>query len=305
MDENVREIESEQKQTIGNQNPEREKKSQGISCHTKFRQENCGIAVQGGSIRKIEVPRDRQDNTSKSMVALDDHISVQYSEVDPSRVMIENIWCISLVRKAKGAHKEHAFLIIEGVDVNLKRKIWFCDLVGPGMATILPGMKDAKIRMEEFNSEQYREDDKLLFCCNRPMMDVRATDRILYQSWSPQKSVAERLLTNITLSQTSPPRFNILGEQSLGAIATGQSSSISPGHSCFTWAKKMLRDLNDPHVVLPADDLSTWLVSATSRFLKDPEVESSALPNVCYIGGGVLVGVAAVLLVQRLSNSYM
>ena len=46
------------------------------------------------------------------------------------------------------------------------------------------------------------------------------------------------------------------------------------GHNCSTFAKMMLRDLNDPYIELPEDGLGTWIGSATSRYLVDKQLRS-------------------------------
>ena len=58
------------------------------------------------------------------------------------------------------------------------------------------------------------------------------------------------------------------------AGSSARSSSNPNGHNCFTFAKMMLRDLNDPFVELPEDGLETWIGSATSRYLVDKQLIS-------------------------------
>ncbi len=187
---------------------------------------------------------------------------ILYSSVDPSRPVLDNLWVISLMRKPEGAHAEHAFLSLEGKKNN-RTMIWFIDLVGN---PILPGIGNGKIRIHNYAGDL---EEELLFCCNRRMMDIRKGDRIISSSWNIPVDTANRLLESVAQAQANPPKFNILGQQSLFAIGTGASSSTATGHNCFTWAKEQLRNLNDPHIQLPMDDIQSWVFSATSRLLVD------------------------------------
>lgn len=101
------------------------------------------------------------------------------------------------------------------------------------------------------------------------MMDVRASDRLLFSTWPIAKATAEMLIQMIESQQKNPPKYHFLGDNSVVAGSSAKSSSNPTGHNCFTFAKMMLRDLNDVYIELPEDGLETWIGSATSRYLVD------------------------------------
>ena len=132
--------------------------------------------------------------------------AVKYSEVDPTRPIMNNMWVVSLVRKTEGVHREHAFLILEGRE-NETSKIWFIDFVGPnfegaGLRAYVPGLEPGKIRVEVNEGDL---SDKLLFSCRRNMMDIHKGDGISYLSWNIPKSNAMELVDNIVRAKDSPP----------------------------------------------------------------------------------------------------
>ena len=198
------------------------------------------------------------------------------SEVDPTRVITEECWTVSLVRLPDRSNSEHAFIVLEG-KTDRKSKIWFADFVAVHwFDTVKPGTEEGKVRMESYESEAAagRTGDRLLFKCQKRMMDVRASDRLLFSTWLIAKSVAENLIQMIEAQQEKPPKYHILGDNSVLAGSSARSSSSPTGHNCFTFAKMMLRDLNDPYIELPEDGLGTWIGSATSRYLVDKQLTS-------------------------------
>ncbi len=219
------------------------------------------IGDVGTSIRKL-LKRNKFHQISKNQQQGNRREKALYSAIDSSRPILDNVWVISLVRKPDDVHAEHAFLILEGKQGN-RSKIWFMDFIGK---SVLPGMGDGRIRI---HADEGNLNEELLFCCNSRMMDIRRGDRLLYASWNISSDKGKQLITAVTQAKSKPPKFNILGQQSLLAIGTGASSSKATGHNCFTWAKEQLRNLNDSHIQLPAHDIRSWIVSATSRLLVD------------------------------------
>ena len=189
------------------------------------------------------------------------------SEVDPIRMITNRYWVISLVRLPDTLYSEHAFLILEG-KTGSKSMIWFVDFVASDKLDLLrPGIRDGKVRMEYHESEA-GSSRKLLFQCSKMMMKIRKDDRFVYSSWLVSKSAALKLIQNVETQKNDPPKYIVLGDS---ALATGlaTASSKSTGHNCFTFAKKMLHDLNDEYIQVPADKVAEWIVSAASRFLVD------------------------------------
>ena len=198
------------------------------------------------------------------------------SEVDPTRVITDECWTVSLVRLPDRSNPEHAFIVLEGKTGRMS-KIWFADFVAVHwFDAVKPGTEEGKVRMESYESEAVTEltSGRLLFKCQKRMMDVRASDRLLFSAWLIAKSAAENLIRMIEAQQEKPPKYHILGDNSVLAGSSARSSSNPNGHNCFTFAKMMLRNLNDPFVELPEDGLETWVGSATSRYLVDKQLRS-------------------------------
>lgn len=199
------------------------------------------------------------------------------SEVDPTRVITDECWTVSLLRLPDRSNSEHAFIVVEG-KTGRKSKIWFADFVAVGwFGAVTPGTKEGKVRMESYESVALTTDrtsDRLLFKCQMRMMDVRASDRLLFSTWLIAKTTAENLIQMIEAKQEKPPKYHIMGNESLSAESSALLSSNTTGHNCFTFAKMMLHDLNDPFIQLPEHGLDTWIGSATSRYLVDKQLRS-------------------------------
>ena len=196
------------------------------------------------------------------------------SEVDPTRLITDECWTVSLVRLPDRSNSEHAFIVLEG-KTGRKSKIWFADFVAVHwFDAVKPGTEEGKVRMESYESVAVADrtsSSRLLFKCQKRMMDVRASDRLLFCTWLIAKSGAENLIRMIEAQQKRPPKYHILGDSSVLAGSSATSSSNSTGHNCFTFAKMMLRELNDTYIELPEDGLETWIGSATSRYLVDKQ----------------------------------
>ncbi|KAL9983536.1 hypothetical protein ACROYT_G005722 [Oculina patagonica] len=196
------------------------------------------------------------------------------SEVDPTRIITDQCWTVSLVRLPDRSNPQHAFIVLEG-KTGRKSKIWFADFVAVHWFDVVrPGTEDGKVRMEYYDSEGVADPtSRLLFKCQKRMMDVRASDRLLFSTWPIAKTTAEILIQMIEAQQKNPPKYHMLGDNSVLAGSSAKSSSNTTGHNCFTFAKMMLRDLNDVYIELPDDGLETWIIgSATSRYLVDKQL---------------------------------
>ena len=200
-------------------------------------------------------------------------IPTKQSEVDPTREISNESWVVSLVRLPDKGNNEHAFLVLEG-KVGTTSKIWFIDFVAAQVTDmLLPGIRDGKVRTDNFSQEGTAgSSNKLLFKCQKPLMDVQPGDRLLYASWPIPKRTAEILLQNVNAQQKKPPKYSIFGDSIL-AGSSAASMSKDTGHNCFTFARKMLLDLDVPYIELPSDKLGDWIISATSRSLVDAQFE--------------------------------
>ena len=186
------------------------------------------------------------------------------SEVDPTRIITDKYWAVSLARLPDSSNDEHAFLVLEGIEGN-KSMIWFADFVADSLDLLLPGIRDGKVRIDPHESIS---SDKLLFECRKKMMEIRKGDCLLYSTWQIPEPRARILIKNIEEQKKKPPKYNILGDSALAA-SSATSSRNPTGHNCFTFARMMLRDLNDEYISVPDDTLGKWIYSATSRVLVD------------------------------------
>lgn len=228
-------------------------------------------------------------------------VRLKRSEVDKSRMISDENWVVSLVRKVKGAHKEHAFLVLEGQD-ETHALIYFIDFVGN---PIFSGLRDGIVRMETRKKELTGK--HLLFSCEKKMMDVRKGDLISSTSWNLSKENAEALLRDARTSQEKPPKFNLLGNKSLFAIGTGATFRKSTGHNCFTWARERLRNLHVSSIAIPDDTLIEYAFSRTSHLLEDPRERVSLwyqkpLSIACASMVGVAAGGMAVSYQENISD---
>ncbi|XP_067026194.1 uncharacterized protein [Acropora muricata] len=210
------------------------------------------------------------------------------SEVDPSRVITDDSWAVSLVRLPDRDRSEHVFIVLEGKQ-GRKSKIWFADFIaGRGMFDVVnPGTKEGKVRIDYHESED--PTSSLLFECEKEMMNVRANDRWLHTTMLIPKATAEILIENIEKSKKEPPKFHLAGDKSVVAIGSATSSSNTTGHNCFTWAKKMLDDLNDINIKLPEEGYDTWIYAASSNYLVDKRFGSSKFGFLLMFAIGVAV----------------
>lgn len=227
------------------------------------------------------------------------------SEIDPTRVITDECWTVSLARMPDRSNAEHAFIVLEGKSGG-KSKIWFADFVPRRwFGVACPGTEDGKVRIEYHESEGITDpESRLLYKCQKKMMDVRASDRLLYSTWLIAQTTAENLIHMIQEQERNPPKYHALGHNSVLAKGSAISSSNETGHNCFTFAKMILRDLNDVFIELPDDGLETWIVSATSRYLVDKQFLKSrkwyrtpwSQQMLSFLTVGVVAGVVVSLL---------
>ena len=194
---------------------------------------------------------------------------IQRSEIDPTLIITDEFWAISLVRLPDSNNDQHAFLVLEGQTDNMSM-IWFADFVANNRCDALsPGLREGKVRIDYHESEEVASSSgKLLFLCEKEMMKIRQSDRLLYSTWQISESTAKTLIQNIETQKENPPKYNFIGNSALAASSATLSSN-STGHNCFTFARMMLHDLNHKNIQIPQDKLADWVCSVTSRFLID------------------------------------
>ena len=163
------------------------------------------------------------------------------SEVDPTRMITDDYWTISLVRLPESVNNKHAFLVLEGI-ISTKSMIWFADFIANDEFDLTcPGIRDGKVRMSCYESDEVDgSSSKLLFRCDKWLMVIREGDLWQHITWAIHKSTAEELIRNIQVQQSNPPKYNI-------------ESSSSTCHNSLTFVRLMLANLNDEHIQIPQD----------------------------------------------------
>jgi hypothetical protein len=189
----------------------------------------------------------------------------KHSDVDPSRLITDANWAISLVRLPDSGDIEHAFLVLEGITGNTSI-IWFADFVQNNkLPKLTPTLAHGKVRWDYHESKEVDGSSvKLLFRCKKPLMRIRNGDRWLYSTWAIPKATAKILIRNIKTKGKNPPNFIILGDSALAF-----SSASRKTHNCFTFARMMILDLHDEYIKIQQGTLEKWIVSATHRTLPD------------------------------------
>ena len=196
---------------------------------------------------------------------------IKHSEIDSTLIITDEFWAISLVRLPDSSNLQHAFLVLEGETDN-KSMIWFVDFVAKKWRNAFsPGLRQGKVRIDYHDSEEVASSSsKLLFLCEKQMMKIRQSDRLLYSTWQISESTAKTLIQNIETQKENPPKYNLIGNTALAASSATLSRNDT-GHNCFTFARMMLHDLNNKNIQIPQDKLADWVYSAASRFLVDEQ----------------------------------
>ncbi len=183
------------------------------------------------------------------------------SEIDPTRIITNDCWAISLVRLPDKSYNKYAFLVLEG-KIGTKSIIWFAVFVAEDTRhasdLLQPGLRIGKMRLYDYDAVA-GSSSKLLFRCETPLMKIENTDRLINSTWSIPEPTAQSLLRNIKRYQQHPPDYNISGNTGLW----------SRGYNTFTFAKKILRDLNDECIDIKEGTLEEWTSSKTNQSLVD------------------------------------
>lgn len=245
------------------------------------------------------------------------------SEINCDFEVTESTWVISLVRIKKTLPSQHVFLILETIENN-EHKTYFMDFVGESWVSEV--LKDStnnecgRVRFwssDRINDQDYTrrlsEGHKLIFSCNSRLMDIRNGDRIYYDPHFINKSVAEKLLRQIShlADKTKKPGdtrlpFNILGGESIISEHSAMKSNKEQGDNCFTWAKKQLKTVD---IEIKANSIVEWLnkVAAITSFTVSQSQKksswSSCLWATFFVGVATIAGFNSEVFADTPSNS--
>ena len=201
---------------------------------------------------------------TKKMVR-NEQIQEWCSEIDPTQIISDDFWAISLVRLPDRIHALHVFFVLEG-KIGIHSRMWFADFVASdGRKLFFPGTRNGKVRIHEENTLA-GSSQKLLFQCKRKMMTIKEGDPILSLTWTIPKLTAEQLLKNIYKQKKEPPNYNVLGNSPLAKKLANLNNNCS-GHNCFSFATTMLHDLNVEYIRVPDDKQGNCVYSSASQFL--------------------------------------
>ncbi len=210
------------------------------------------------------------------------------SQINPEKIIYPGQWIVSMVAKPRGKNPEHAFIILEGFDttgsnVFFNRYDFVASNTKPSIKNC-PGIvkkKENKLPIEHYDNDQLER-----FFWTSVLGDIEKNQGCEGLSWSILSTEAENLKKAIAEDESDPPDYQISGD--VGIFAKSPSNS---GHSCYTWARKKLRDLNND--TINHDDrlkifLKDFIVSRTTKHLNmpveaDPTSPSMKAPSFCSI----------------------
>ncbi len=153
---------------------------------------------------------------------------VTKSIVDPEITLDYNNWTVSIMRMLNGKNPDHAFLIIEGLNQFGKGLLFRYDLIDdrekPSYALII-GKTLQNITPEEMKTVFYKH-----------FLDQQ---KVYYKCWSLTRSRALNLINDIRQDQSKTIKYCIVDKESVSSKSTNEKS-----HSCYTWVKEKLHNLN-------------------------------------------------------------
>jgi hypothetical protein len=138
------------------------------------------------------------------------------SDVDPTRIITDDYWAVSLVRLPDSSNNEHAFLVLEGIERDTSM-IWFADFVqNKKFDEVRFQLARGNVRLDYPEQKGVRGSFvKLLFRCHKRLMRIRRGDRLLHSTWLIPKATAQILIENIKTQQKNPPNYIILGDSAM------------------------------------------------------------------------------------------
>ncbi len=207
------------------------------------------------------------------------------SQLDGSgeRSLSQQSWVVGIFRQEGSANKEHAFLMVEGLNQTNQVVFRRYDLfTGENFDPAKKDCRDFQIRIKEMTVSQ--EEAASTLHGGDFLKDAKTSDQpkgrtTLGKTWNITQQKAHELQENVEASKESPGPYNLLGidaslpssaafcKEYLPKIAMATSNGSvdffkkkspqtgellqevfsDPGHSCFTWARWQLFQLKiDP-----------------------------------------------------------
>lgn len=183
---------------------------------------------------------------------------MSYSVIDSSKPISSDIWVVSIGCRPQSRQPNHAFILVEGREDNgqaLFRRYDFCeDDKNEGSA--------GKVELKAWPDIDPNQAEQLLFD------EIINDDDFASKAWGISKEKAERLHAQIMQTKENPPQYFSSGDRSI----LGKSLSIE-GHNSFTWARKMVTQL-DPKRIVMESKWSDYIGSQAVKHLQKPKQRS-------------------------------
>jgi len=182
-----------------------------------------------------------------------------YSVIDNNIPVDQDNWVVSIMRKPEGENPEHAFLMVEGQNnfnkTILKRYDLFMDKDSSDKKALIYIRPETVVDTADAKTAL--------------LEDLLKGEEVYAVLWSITKAQAKSLHDDILKDKANPPKYQVSGDKSLVAKSSGNE-----GHSCFTWAREKLHNLNDDRIQLP-EKYTDFIATQTSRYIKgNPEPTS-------------------------------
>jgi len=179
----------------------------------------------------------------------------QYSVFDENIPVDQDNFAVAIMRKPEGTNPEHAFLMVEGRDKQgigfLRRYDLLLDSESNENKALIYIKPEKKFHPQEAQHVFHND-----FLKNEEVYSI---------AWSITCEQAFELNEDILIDMKSPPNYQVSGDQSIIA-----KSFSKEGHSCFSWAREKLHNLNDERIRLPGK-YSDFIASKTSLHIKGGE----------------------------------
>jgi len=176
----------------------------------------------------------------------------------------DTTYTVAIMRLIGSRNEEHAFLLIEGLK-SIKRIDLFIDTAKPDYSTI-------EIKEETIEGKERKEVKNTLA---KMLKNIKSNWRFL--AWDITQEQHDQLIKDIMNDKANPPKYAVLGDRSTGYKSKDSTSETR--HSCFTWARQKLLNLNEDAINKELAPMVTDLIGGktslyldTTPFWQKPEV---------------------------------
>lgn len=174
------------------------------------------------------------------------------SAFDKKLLITQNNWVVTLLRRKNSKNPRHTFIVVEGINEAGLGILYRYDLVVNGQREDLA--KILTMSRHDIPLSQVRE-------ALENLIKLSGDDDELYcRSWPLSRQQAAKLDADIEKDKEKQIRYSVLGDYSF--------SASKEGHSCFSWAREKINNLQDPSIVVPIM-LTDYIVADPSLYLTD------------------------------------